>query len=234
MSAAFNAARSKNQAIQCQAPGCIHNRLGLDLWCRGHGAKAKQYGHPFAKPLKASSWAADRAAVVALLQANESHPGTILALQWVTSWIRKAAEAHGNSSASYKGAEEVVRLVKHGVTARAILVEVAAVSLWLNRNPSMLPSDRARCFAISRAVFSLAPRERRITRTASGGWGSVKTSQSYSPKARSSGLAYVGQHLQTSLAPFLANVQVSLETQDQQRAEAWAAMRAPLAPPLVV
>jgi hypothetical protein len=168
-----------------------------------------------------------------LLQANASHPGAVLALQWITAWVTKAAEAYGRSSASYKGAEEVVRLVQHGVTAKDILVEVAAVFLWLRRHPNALPNDRARHFAISRAVFALAPRERRITRTASGGWGSVKTAQSYSPKARPSALAYVGQHLQASLAPFLANVQTSLETMDEQRANALAAMQAPLAPPVI-
>jgi hypothetical protein len=228
MSAALSTAITVNQRMVCQLPGCCYLRHGLDPWCKAHTAPARLYGHPSAPPLKPSQWASQRAAVRALLDANADHPGLKQALSWMSLWVRKAAEV----STAYKGAEEVGRLVRHGVTPSALLVEVCAIAAWLDQHPHALPSDRARDFAISRAVFAMAPRPRRITRHASGRWGQVNRPTSYSPKPRLSALSHVGQHLRQSLAPFLANVLTSLEDQDQHRANALAAMRAPLRAPI--
>lgn len=124
-------------------------------------------------------------------------------------------------------------MVRHGVKARTILVEACACWAWLQRNPRALPDDRSRDFALSHAVFQLAPRPRRQTRGAGGSWPvlvEVRASCSYSPKARPSALAHVGANLRQTLSLFFANVAQSLDMQAQRESAQQAAVRAPLWP----
>lgn len=218
-------ASATNELQQCQAPGCRQQREGVALHCRAHNNIYKQYGHPLGRPIPAKHWAPQRAIVAELLTTNADHPGVTQATLVVSDWVAKAQR----SADAYKGAEEVRRLVMHGISARDILATVSAVSLYLHQNPRAVLSDRAADYAISRAVFGLAPRPRRILKTPTG-WGSVKKPTSYSPKARASGMAAVGKYLREALSPFLANVLRSVETLGEQKAQAQAAMAAPLRP----
>lgn len=208
-------------------------RQGLSRWCKDHTTRGLRYGHADAGPLRPKQWAAERRAVLELLEANADHPGLQQVLSVLSSW---SAKARSNEDA-FKGADEIARLARHGITSLDILSEVCACWTWLQQNPHALPvgSDRAADFAISRAVFQLAPRPRRQTRGPGGYWPvTVKApaNRSYSPKARPSALAYVGGHLRAILAPFLANVAHSLETREEQHEAQQAALRAPLRAPV--
>ncbi|MGA0610646.1 hypothetical protein [Caldimonas sp. KR1-144] len=131
---------------------------------------------------------------------------------------------------AFRGANEIARLKRHGIKPLELLTEACAFWLWLQRHPQVLPSDRAEDFALSRALFGMAPRPRRQTRGPGGVWPVNKklaASCSYAPRARPTAMAYVGQHLRRTLAPFFANVVSSIELQAEQQAAREAAMRAP-------
>ena len=188
-------------------------------------------GHPDAKPYRAGAWLSQRKAVEALFQANADHQGLREVTQLVAELMQKAAVTEG----AFKGARELRRLIKHGVTASRIVLEFTAVSVWLHDNRNALPSDKARDFCISRAIFGLAPRDRRPCGTgASSNWRAPTDSRrSYSPKARASALDFVGRYLRQSLSAFTSNVILQVEADRARLADPIAHQRAPLRSPSV-
>lgn len=219
----FTHARLLNEMHSCDAAGCSLPRSGIDRWCRDHLNTVRRYGHPAAGPLRPNRWATERDQVRALLAANSDHPGLQQVLSMLSAWI---ATGCANES-SYPGAEEVARLSRHGVSVLDILAEVCAFWCWLQANPRALPQggtdgDKAVDYAISRAVFNLAPRPQRVA------WPSQI---SYSRKARSTALAHIGRHLRQTLAPFLANVSHHVEPPEAKAARAAEAMKAPFSRP---
>jgi len=221
----FTHAQILNEMHSCDAAGCSLPRSGINRWCSDHLNKARRYGHPAAGPLRPNRWATERAQVRALLGANVDHPGLQQVLAMLSAWMAKGSA----NESSYPGAEEVARLSRHGVSALDILVEVCAFWCWLQVNPRSLPqggADGARAvdFALSRAVFHLAPRPQRVA------WPSQT---SYSRKARSSALAHIGRHLRQTLAPFLVNVSHHVEPPEAKAARAAEAMKAPFFRPFL-
>lgn len=227
---AFLAGRADNELRQCGNRGCSKSRYGMNRWCEACNRKAVHYGDPRAGPLKRSQWAPERAQVAALIAANADHPGVRSIVAYLEQW---SAEACANEQA-FKGATEIARLTRHGIKPLALLTEACAFWLWLDRHPLVLPSDRAADFALSRALFGMAPRPRRQTRGPGGVWPVNKklaATCSYAPKAKVTALAYIGKHLRGVLAPFFSNLAASLERQAEQLAAREAAMRAPLVAP---
>lgn len=217
----FASAKLLNEQKCCDAPGCTMPRDGINRWCRTHLRTVRRYGHPEAGPLRPNQWAEERRQVRTLLEANEAHQGLQQALHMLKLWMAKATA----DDRAYPGAEEVARIARHGASPLDVLVEVCALWSWLQGNPRAIPQggpegDRSVDFAISRAVFGLAPRPRRVS------WASPN-SVPYSPKARSSALAHVGQHLRQTLAPFLVNVSHHVEPPHVAAARAAEAMKAP-------
>jgi hypothetical protein len=134
---------------------------------------------------------------------------------------------------AFKGAREVAQLVRHGVSPLQLLTEICSHWFWVSDFGHRFPSDRAADFALSRAVFALAPRPRVATKGpgSSGTWGRpTDTPQSWSVKPRESALAYVGSHLRVYLAPFLASVVSGIEEQRKLTADPQALMRLPFPP----
>lgn len=224
-------ARAANALNPCLFRHCHEPREGLSHWCRPHTRTARRYGHPAAGPVKRREWAPHRQEVEQLLAANEGHSGLHQVVQFIDRWMQEAAL----DPQRFKGAREVTRLHAHGITARALLVEFLAASLWLHDRGHALPCDRSRDFFLSRAVYGLAPRPRR----ACGGrapygntWGmKSNTPKSYAPKALTSGLAFIGQHLRVTLAVFTANVVHGIESERQAKVDPMADQRAPLQAP---
>jgi hypothetical protein len=168
-----------------------------------------------------------RQQVADLFAKNVTHKGQLQAIEWIGGLIAQAI----HDEAAFKGAEELARLVRHGIQPVAILTELCALTVYLAGAPGTVRDIRAWDFAVSNAIFALAPRPRRMTRKPGTAWGVTiqpKGGTSYSPQGSASALAYIGAHLRQSLAPFLANVKTAIETcQDQQRAFE-AALAAPL------
>lgn len=210
-SSSFQTSLAANTLRACRHPGCNAQRVGLGALCKTHQAQADRYGDSRAYPLKPSMWDQERKQVSQLFQQQPDHPGLLQALSYLKTWTARACE----SSWAFKGASEIARLKRAGVPELSMLVELCAFYVWsFTAGAPRLPSDRATDFAMSRAVFGLAPRERRPTRGPgiSGTWGrSTKTPASYAPKALPSALAYVGKHLRQVLSTFLATVRVALE-----------------------
>lgn len=215
---------------RCDLEGCNRPRHRIDRWCIQHLGKAQHYGHPLARPLSPKLWAMEREAVRAVLDANHEHPGQQHVIRWVAGWTQQA----NTNPAAFKGADEVARLTRHGVQPVDILAEVIACTAYLQANPRAVPDDLAWDFAVSRAVFALAPRQRRITRGRSMAVkmdSKTQANQTYSPKPRKSALRFVGGHLRAVLAPFITNVVGSMRTPQQREQDLIEAMKAPLQMP---
>lgn len=205
-------------------------RKGMSAWCRNHNDRAARFGHPLAPALRPGTWKVERTEVTKVFTAHPHHPGLMQALQWLQEWQARALE----SDHEFKGAREVARITRHGVTPLQILTELAAVVVWEAGSPHVLPDDRSRDFAASRAIFALAPRHRRALRVRGsphGSWGRSPSGRaSYSVPPRTSSLAYVGRHLRRLFAPLLANVLAAVELNRRLKADKDAAMRLPFAP----
>lgn len=214
----------QNSFLLCSVSGCDEQRRGLGSYCKTHSVVFRRYGHAEQRPIQAGRWASYRTHVRDLFAANAEHPGFKQALAWVADMLQRAAV---NESA-FKGAEELARLIRHGVTAETVLVEVCAFRFFCTTSPTAFRSDRAADVAMSRAVYALAPRDRRVI----AGTGSKP--KSYAPKAKPSALAYLGHHLRTSLSFLLANVQLAIEQREEAKAAALVAINAPLAQPVAV
>jgi hypothetical protein len=207
----------RNSRRPCNAPGCHFPRHRLNAQCLQHLQPARTYGHPMGRPVPPAWLAHYRQQVGALFSANPSHAGLLQATEFLRGWMAKATADH----LAYRGAEEMARLLRLGVSPRAVLVELVAIQAWLVDNPRFLPDDRSRDFAISRAIFGLAPRPRTPTRRPDGGRALVVTGAnsrySTAKKARVSALSNVGQFLRQTLSTFSTNVLLHLEQIEQQR-----------------
>ncbi len=216
-------ARLANEALPCSLTSCRRNRSGLYPWCRQCTQPGLRYGHPLAGPIRPSRLEQQRREVFTLVKANGEHPGLRQVILALREWMQDAA-----NGATWKGASEVRRLHAAGVTPERILVELAAAYVLLQDQPGLLPDDRSRDVFISRAVFALAPRQRRpCAGRARTGTYRMPASCSYAPKASPSALLHVGTHLRTAFAVFLANVQAGIERQRAHKADPYVDQRVP-------
>lgn len=225
--------KANNRLLRCSLPRCSHNRYDLSIWCRKHHLAGQRLGHPDAKAYSGRDWSRQRQEVEALLQENRDHKGVLEVTQLVSDLMLKAAASEN----AYKGAKEMRRMLKHGITASTVVAEFAACWLWQNENPAALPSDTARDVCLSRCVFLLAPRERRACGTGCsipGNWRAPTTGpKSYGIAPRTSALKFVGRHLRMSLSAFLANVVMHVEADRARKADPVAHQRAPMRSPAV-
>lgn len=217
-----NLVRNLNKA--CRASGCSLPRKGFSVWCPRHLPAAKRLGHPDARALRPTEYREQENMVEDLFRCHPDHPGLVYVLQTLDAWLQEAtsAEALPANRWPHKSVAEVARLVRYGVTSRALLVRLCAVFAFLRSTPSVLPSDEARWAAISHAVFKLAPRPRRESRTHRSRWVVL-------PKAAA--VAHLGRHLTESFAPFLEVVAQGLDQREQQRANVQQALRQPFGVP---
>jgi hypothetical protein len=140
------------------------------------------------------------------------------------------------NESAYKGAQEIARLSRGGVTPEGLLTALAGFWMFTSRPEAKgyLPTQKAIDTGISRAVFGLVPRMRRITGTAkaasklSGTWGVPITNlNSYTSKPRSSALSHIGRYLRETFAVFLANVEQGVLQQRQLKVDPLAMQRVP-------
>lgn len=211
---------AQNTSQTCNAPGCYSMRVSVGHHCRYHQDRRRRYGDATGQPLKPALWKPYRDSVAALFEANSSHPGLVLATEHIKVWMTRASA----SDRAFNGAEEIARLVGHGITPLQLLTTVCAVWVCLQQCPRIVGSDsnRAHEYAVARAVFGLVPRPRSkpgglsLRRTARGveGFPSKGGSRTW---IKTSALGHVGAYLRTSLSLLLANVQTAVE--NKQRAE---------------
>lgn len=217
------AAKVVNEQRTCMASGCSETREGLNNYCKAHTRTYNRYGHYKARPIRATEYLPYRKPIKELFTANSTHPGLIAALHWVSNWLQQATA----DEQTFKGANELARIVRNGATAEDVLIEVCAVYCYVMDRPRSLPDSKSEAIAMSRAVFALAPRPRRYTHESL-----AKKTNGYPLRARFSGLNTVGTQLRDVLAFLLANVHQSIATRDQQEADTLKALRAPLSFPV--
>jgi len=219
---AYIQARAGNMIKGCSAPGCNARRYGLNAYCRAHYETSRRYGHPTARPLRRSCWSSYRVAIQSLFDLNQGHRGLVDSVAYLHDWMTQGA----NNANAYRGADEARRLIEHGVTARQVLVEVTAVSMYLTRHPNALPDAVSEEFAIARAVFALAPQRTKVS------WQSGRR-KTYRARARASALRYVGRHLRQVLSGVVSQailgVEARAKAQAMTQAEIDEARRAPFA-----
>jgi len=218
-------AKAANSAKSCRASGCTKQRKGLNAYCPQHQTVYRKYGHPKARPIKASEYSSYRKEVSAILEVNRSHPGFVAALDYVTRWCQ-ASLVEGTTD---KAAPELARLARVAVTPLDILVEACSFWCWLQDHPRALPDTRAEDFAMSRAVMSLAPRPRRYTAEAN-----LKGTTGYQLRPKFGALGAIGPRLREVLCRFFVNVAEAVSTRDTRAQEALEQLRAPLASPTAV
>lgn len=218
-------AKDRNAQKVCQAKGCTENRVGLNAYCTRHNNLYRKYGHPHARPIRASRYAPYRQHVSVILEANSAHPGMVSALDYITQYLAQATQNEDSS----KAAPELARIVRYGVSPRQFLIELCAIWCFIQDNPRTLPDTRSEDFALSHAVGHLAPRPRMITRAAE-----LKGSPGHIVRAKFKQLDSIGSHLRTVLGYFLVNIAEAVQTRDTRAAETVQQLRAPLVIPTAV
>jgi hypothetical protein len=213
----FAAEKHRNSLHRCNAPGCAWDRRGLSQFCRSHAETTARYGEPTGTPIDPKRWALYRQQVQEVFQVNHDHPGLVNALQFIREWMAQAVE----DGRAFPGAEELKRLMLSGVSPMEVLLEVSAFYAFSQACPHTCRTDKGWDYAMSRAVFRLAPRPRRRTRKGT-----------YAPQPRASALGHIGKHLRQVLAGFLANVQLALEAREDAKRAAMEAWRQPLRQPV--
>lgn len=207
-----------NSLHLCALPGCSERRSKLANYCASHALRAARFGHPNALPVPPSRYVTERLEVAALVAANQNHPAVVAARSYLEGWMQTAAV----DESAFKGAEQIARLVRNGVTATEVLLEVAALWSHSSTHGGLLPDDRARDVAISRAVFRLCPLPRRQT------YRSSSANHNYALRPRASALAYVGRHLREVLAVTLVNIHSAVTARHERAAAAIREMQKPL------
>lgn len=142
------------------------------------------------------------------------------------AYIQRLVDMAEERRWTYSGASEVQRLTRAGVTAMDMLKTAAAFYAFAMQHPQLFPDQAAFDFALSRAVFGLAPRPRRVVASGKG------VGTSYSPPAKVSALRSFGRFLRQQLAGFFASVLRSLEEREAAKARAVEALRQPLEQPI--
>jgi len=233
---------SKNEMLPCKVPSCSNHRYRLSPFCSSHYTKHISFGDAQGQALSPKLWDWERQHLRQLFQENQHHhPGLIHTLQFLDAWMKQATTEDNKLALSgrtvppepVKWCPEIARLVRHGVTPLDLLVELAACWSWLQRFPHRAPSDRAVWFALSRAVFSLAPRPVRASRSVAAQNHPQPSRRGNAVKPVPKALEQVGKHLSGSLAPLLVNAYQTLHTEQDKAMEVVQAMRQPFVAPAV-
>lgn len=214
MSNNINEGIRRNRFRLCSVPGCGSARVRVAAYCGKHEALRRSHGHPKGRDIKRKEYLNELAQVRELLERNQSHPGVVNALRWLTSWLESASE--GGAPVAYK---QMHRLNMRGVTALDVLIEAAALWLYSRRNPSRLPDDARLTSGMIRAIFRLAPLDRLTC------WRSGKTRYD---RPTPSEVRDAGQRLRLSLGLLLMNVADHAERRQAQREAERQAAYAPL------
>lgn len=216
-------AKVGNMAHSCKALGCNNQRTGLNAYCSTHQTIHQKYGHPHGRAVGIRNYSPYRAMVGAVFEANPRHAGLSAALAYVTSWIQQSVANEGLS----KAAPHMARLHQHGITPLQILTEACSLWCWLAANSHLMPTVRAENFALSRAVFALAPWTRRYTAAAN-----AKGSTGYAVRPNPSTLDAAGSILRDGLCNFFANVSSAVAARDKQAEATLLAIQEPFKPPV--
>jgi hypothetical protein len=217
----FQDCRRLNEEAICSSPGCNRHRIRIDVFCSRHRDVARRLGDPRAKPIRGRPWVIHAAAIRDLWALNPHHEGLAHWTEWAQGLLDKGTR--DPSRLAFAAAPELARLAAAGVTGRDLILEAIACSVYLQSVPHLLPSDRARDFAVARAVIGLVARPRVRSRT-----GRPRT-----PRDRRGALSWLARTLREGLSALHAMTTAALAEKSRRqyrtRAEVDADRRKPLA-----
>lgn len=201
MTQPIHQALERNRYHQCKAQGCTEQRYALGGYCLYHFKKANLYGDPKGQSLRKSEYRREFEDVTDLITSNIQHTATVTALEFIQSWLDKAA----SGQACILG-RHLSRLSNGGVTALQILIEASAVFLYSQRKPSSLPDDDRLSYQIGIVILRLATAPAYINRS---GQTAHRRPSGTDRKA-------LGKHLRNNLGLFFFNVTAAINRKEQE------------------
>src|SRR4030095_2742960 len=184
---------TRRRDVRCSVPGCKAFAYRIGNLCSLHTDRAKKYGDPAMsrKLMERRHYRRERAEVRAFLKRHANHTAVEAGLAWISTWMY-SGDPTGDAVNQH-----ISRLRDAGVKPLDILIEVAAMFLYVQRYP-FIEDGTALTFAMSSAVLHLAP----LPTTAS--WKSPRGVSWKRATGRS--LRVVGETIRTALAPLLLNI----------------------------
>lgn len=149
----WRARAARNQKEQCVILGCFKNRTGLANYCAKHKKRIVQYGHPEGRTIHKMWYKREKEEVSKLIAVNiDEH---VQLNSCIDAVHRLLLCPYGHFPKDLT-AMQIQRIKEAGVTAEDIVTEVAAVWLFAERYPGMLPLDERLTYQIGRSVLKLA------------------------------------------------------------------------------
>jgi len=208
-----------NHFLACDVPGCDKNRVGLSNYCGYHRKVKSATGHPLQKKFLASRYNLERDQVKELVESNHSHTGIVTATKWLQDWLNYAEAAVPGTIA----AEELQRLLQHGVTATQIFIEAASVFVFQRNNPFQFKNDDSLDIAVSLAILKLAPLAKKV---------GIISGRSTTVTIKAKVKLDVGKRIRVHLQPLFVNLLSAIERNKSQAEEVYKAMLSPLQLPV--
>ena len=139
----------KNRLEVCFTDGCNRPRHGLSRYCSMCKYRRYFYGWPGGRKIKPKEYTAEKKMVQALIDKNRDKESIKYALNFLGQWLKN-------------GFDLVQGLREAWVTAEQVLVESAALYVYMQRNPRLVPGWTALTHAIGLNVIRLHKAHRRI------------------------------------------------------------------------
>lgn len=216
-------AKAANERHPCSVDDCTNPRIGVSKYCMKHRNHFTLYGHPLQTKLHSSRHAVERQQVTEIFNSNSNHPGILSAIRWIQQWMDDAITGRAGTVLA---AEDLRRLHDNGVTARDIVIEAASFYIFQQWNKHKFLNDAAVDVAMSLAILSLAPLDKR---SRAGTPGMVPVRIRAKPRKA------VGRWIRSHLIDLFVNLQNTIESNRNAAFTTQEAMRSPLTfPPALV
>lgn len=139
----------KNCLKMCFTDRCNRPRHGLSRYCSMCKYRNYFYGWSSGRKIRPREYATEKNMVAALIDKNREGRSIRYALTLLDNWLKN-------------GVDLVQGLHDAGVTAEEVLVESAAMYLYMKKNPRLIPGWTALAHAIGLNVIRLHKAHRRI------------------------------------------------------------------------
>lgn len=209
----------RNAGKPCNHPSCSKPRYRISSWCHAHTEAVTKHGHPDGVFIHPNQYATEHHEIAEFIKANLSHPGIVSALQWIDEWQRMTiCDDPIERAKQPNGIDAMNRLRAKDITPQQILTEVAAIWLYSYRSPNRLPDDKRLTYAISRAVYNLAPAHKRTS------WNTGKVARQ---RINAGELKGIGGRIRDTIGLLVMNIISTLQARESAKEKIKASFMAP-------
>ena len=210
-----------NTATKCKAKGCYNTRENLSGYCKAHRTLAmgvRRHGWPNGRRIWPKEYLLETNQVTDIINANLSHEGIKTGIQFFDRYLSLSQNGIKTPGGSF-----IAKVADHGFTGKDLLIEAAAVWLFADRNPGLVPqsldgmptnlpldSVTGRCLAL-------------ITHRAAGRGN--KIGQTKLPKRDA---VKIGEYVRVNLGTLLLNIMKSVNDKEKAEQERLLAQAEPL------